>query len=140
MTAPRCRGADIDNGTNYMWPPTKTHLTYRLSPNFPTAAIDPVARAFQQWESATHFSFSHGEDADIVIGFHRGNHRDGAPFDGPGRTLAHAFAPTDGSHLLGSGHSSHETAIMYASIGAGEVKNLDQDDIQGIAALYNRQN
>ncbi|KAH6761486.1 hypothetical protein C2S52_018919 [Perilla frutescens var. hirtella] len=198
MTTPRCGVPDIINGTNYMqphkrkhdpssssihtvshysffrgnpkWPSTKTHLTYRLSPNFPTDAVDPVARAFQKWDSATHFSFSRAENnqnADLVIAFHRGNHGDGAPFDGPGGTLAHAFAPTDGrfhydadelwsngavanafdletvavheiGHLLGLGHSSVEAAIMYARIAPGTTKNLHADDIEGIKALYNR--
>ncbi|KAG8366851.1 hypothetical protein BUALT_Bualt16G0011000 [Buddleja alternifolia] len=151
------------------WPPSRTHLTYGFSPSTPTNARAPVSRAFQKWASATHFTFSlltNYQNADLVIGFHRGNHGDGAPFDGPGGTLAHAFAPTNGrfhydaderwsvgpvanafdletiavheiGHLLGLGHSSVEEAIMYPSIGLGETKNLHADDIQGIRALYN---
>ncbi|KAI3462975.1 hypothetical protein Pfo_019638 [Paulownia fortunei] len=197
MTVSRCGVPDIVNGTNYMnphtkkhdssssrihivshysffpgnprWPPSKTHLTYGFLPNTPTNAMPPVARAFQKWDSATHFSFSQAQNyrnADLVIGFHRRDHGDGAPFDGPGGTLAHAFAPTNGrfhydaderwaigsvanafdletvalheiGHLLGLGHSSVEAAIMFSGIGAGQIKNLHQDDIQGIRALYN---
>ncbi|XP_057812408.1 metalloendoproteinase 3-MMP-like [Salvia miltiorrhiza] len=152
------------------WPPSKTHLTYRFLSNFPTDAIAPVVRAFQKWGSSTRFSFARvqtNQNADLVIGFHRGDHGDGFPFDGRGGTLAHAFAPTNGrfhydadeqwsigpvtgafdletvalheiGHLLGLGHSSVEAAIMYSGIGAGEIKNLHADDIQGIRALYNR--
>lgn len=195
MTSPRCGVPDIVNGTNYMkphqkhesrssnihivshysffpgnprWP--KTHLTYRFSANFPQEAVAPVSRAFQKWDSATHFTFARaqaGQNADLVIGFHRRDHGDGAPFDGPGGTLAHAFSPTNGrfhydaderwsvgaltgafhletvaiheiGHLLGLGHSSVPEAIMYARIGDGVVKNLHEDDIQGIRALYGR--
>ncbi|KAF8403188.1 hypothetical protein HHK36_011285 [Tetracentron sinense] len=32
----------------------------------------------------------------MVIGFHRLNHGDNAPFDGPGGTLGHSYAPTNG--------------------------------------------
>ncbi|XP_057800854.1 metalloendoproteinase 3-MMP-like [Salvia miltiorrhiza] len=200
MRAPRCGVADIVNGTNYMqprnknhlprptsihtvshfsffrgeprWPPAKNHLTYRFSSDF---AADLVARAFQRWESDTHFSFSrvgNNQEADIVIEFKQGYHGDGSPFDGPYGILAHSFAPTDGrlhfdadenwsaadipsadaihlesvavheiGHLLGLGHSAIEEAIMYPTIGSGEVKtNLQEDDIQGIAYLYNYQN
>ncbi|XVE83888.1 hypothetical protein DITRI_Ditri16bG0124400 [Diplodiscus trichospermus] len=106
-------------------------------------------------------------DADITIGFKSGDHGDGMPFEVPGEALAHAFAPPDGrfhydadetwsvsvrpgafhlqtvavheiGHLLGLGHSSVESAIMYPSIRAGVSKGLDQDDIQGIRVLYNR--
>jgi len=197
MMMPRCGVADIVNGTNWMrpgkkghhnghgslhtvshysffpsspkWPSSKYHLTYGFLSGTPTAAMNPVAQAFQTWASRTHFSFSQAQgvsNADIKIGFHRGNHGDGNPFDGTGGILAHAFAPTDGrfhydadeswsvgvrqgafdlqtvalheiGHLLGLGHSEVEGAIMYASISAGVSKGLHADDIQGIKALYN---
>ncbi|XP_076954238.1 metalloendoproteinase 5-MMP-like [Bidens hawaiensis] len=39
-------------------------------------------------------------------------------------------------HLLGLRHSQYESAIMYPSLPSGEVKGLNEDDIQGIKALY----
>nr|GMC67266.1 metalloendoproteinase 3-MMP-like [Ipomoea batatas] len=40
-------------------------------------------------------------------------------------------------HLLGLGHSGVPTAVMFPAIGYGETKRLlDNDDIQGIRALY----
>ncbi|CAI9763223.1 unnamed protein product [Fraxinus pennsylvanica] len=154
---------------NPRWPSSSTHLTYQFSRSTPAEAKEPVSRALEKWASATHFKFSLAQNiqnADLVIGFHRRNHGDGAPFDGRGGILAHAFAPTDGrfhydadeswsvgaipgqhdletvalheiGHLLGLGHSSVEDAIMYARISAGVTKNLHADDIQGIKALYN---
>ncbi|CAI9782609.1 unnamed protein product [Fraxinus pennsylvanica] len=81
---------------NPRWPASKTRLTYAFQANTPAAAIKPVVRAFNQWASATHFTFSRVHNtvgADLVIGFHRGDHGDGFPFDGPGGILAHAFRP-----------------------------------------------
>lgn len=152
------------------WPPSKTHLTFAFLPNTPTRARSPVAEAFAEWAAATHFQFTQTQDhttADMTIAFHRRNHGDGAPFDGPGGTIAHAFAPTRGwfhydadeqyavgavqgafdlktvaiheiGHLLGLGHSQVPEAIMYPSISQGVTKGLYQDDIQGINALYGR--
>ncbi|KAJ9683511.1 hypothetical protein PVL29_019192 [Vitis rotundifolia] len=103
--------------------------------------------------------------ANIKISFQIRDHGDGMPFDGPGGTLAHAAPPTEGifhfdgdetwaigavansidlqtvatheiGHLLGLGHSSVEAAIMYPSISRGATKGLNQDDIDGIRALY----
>ncbi|KAL6325480.1 hypothetical protein AAG906_023325 [Vitis piasezkii] len=152
------------------WPPSKTYLTYAFLPGTPSWAMSPVSRAYGQWDSATHFTFGWIQDhtsADMTISFHRLDHGDGSSFDGPGGTIAHAFAPTDGrfhydgdetwsigavpnamdletvalheiGHLLGLGHSSVQNAIMFPSISSGVTKGLHEDDIQGIRALYNR--
>ncbi|KAJ4719134.1 Metalloendoproteinase [Melia azedarach] len=150
------------------WPASKYRLTYGFLPRTRNDAKAPVARAFRKWAAKTHFKFSQTQNyrnADIKISFHRGDHRDGAPFDGRGGVLAHAFAPTDGrfhydadepwavgatpgaydletvalheiGHLLGLAHSSVQGAIMYPRITPGVTKGLHRDDIQGIRALY----
>ena len=54
------------------------------------------AKAFQRWAQVTEFTFqevSGSSPADIVIGFHRGDHNDGKAFDGPQGVLAHATPP-----------------------------------------------
>ncbi|KAI4352413.1 hypothetical protein L6164_006669 [Bauhinia variegata] len=56
-------------------------------------------QAFGQWSKVSRFTFEEapaGTKADLVLGFYRGDHGDGKPFDGFGRILAHAFAPVDG--------------------------------------------
>lgn len=115
------------------------------------------------------YKFSQTQDytnADITVSFETGDHGDGFPFDGLGRTIAHASAPGDGrfhydtdepwavgatkdafdletvalheiGHFLGLDHSSVEGAIMYAYIDRGATKGLHGDDIQGIKALCN---
>ncbi|KAL5569516.1 hypothetical protein UlMin_026091 [Ulmus minor] len=137
---------------------TKSHLTYRFRSSVP-APIQNIksicARAFQKWSQVSHFTFeevSETSQADIEIGFHSGDHGDGYPFDGPFRTLAHAFAPTNGrlhfdakenwsenpgqnqvdlesvavheiGHVLGLDHEpSIPDAIMYPSFNYGITK------------------
>ncbi|KAF8370069.1 hypothetical protein HHK36_031901 [Tetracentron sinense] len=155
------------------WPASKTTLTYRFHSSVQVTSIDNLrsvcSRAFTRWAQVTRFTFQEvqsGSAADMVIGFHSRNHGDNAPFDGPGGTLAHAYAPTDGrfhydadeswstnpsqgvmdlesvavheiGHLLGLGHSSVQGAIMFPSISPGVTKRqLHGDDIQGIRTLY----
>ncbi|KAI3756790.1 hypothetical protein L1987_56613 [Smallanthus sonchifolius] len=151
------------------WPKGKIHLTYGFGSRFPTRFMPPITRAFSRWATASqYFTFSRAitpQSADLKISFARGAHGDGAPFDGPGGVMAHAFAPTNGwlhfdvddrwsvrgvpyaydfetvalheiGHLLGLGHSQYQSAIMWATIGAGESKGLTLDDIRGLRALY----
>ena len=39
-------------------------------------------------------------------------------------------------HLLGLAHTPVQEAVMYAIISHGSTKGLNQDDIDGIRALY----
>ncbi|KAI3670031.1 hypothetical protein L6452_41615 [Arctium lappa] len=81
--------------------PSKSHLTYAFASNYSNNHVPPVVRAFNQWSSASgyYFKFSRVYDvrgAYLKISFETGNHGDNNNFDGPGRVLAHAYAPTDG--------------------------------------------
>ncbi|KAJ7944739.1 Metalloendoproteinase 1-MMP [Quillaja saponaria] len=56
-------------------------------------------RAFSRWAYVIPVNFietRNYESADIRIGFYRGNHGDGKPFDGVLGVLAHAFSPENG--------------------------------------------
>ncbi|KAF2308614.1 hypothetical protein GH714_011375 [Hevea brasiliensis] len=163
---------DFPEGTP-RWPSSKYQLTYTFrsgvqSPNEEDMR-SACSQAFQRWASVSQFSFQEapaGSQADILIGFYRGDHGDEEPFDGPGMVLAHSFPPQDGrfhydadedwssnpnmnqmdlesvavheiGHLLGLAHSQDSNAIMYATIPPGIIKReLTQDDIDGIHALY----
>ncbi|XP_059670233.1 metalloendoproteinase 3-MMP-like [Cornus florida] len=193
MILPRCGVADVVNNATNMkhprlfnmvaqysffpgkprWPASKTRLTYSFQSSAQVVGLQELrsvcSRAFKKWQDVSRFTFveaPQGADGDIVIGFHRGNHGDGYPFDGPGRTFAHAFAPTRGwfhydadenwssnpnmnqvdleslavheiGHVLGLGHSEDLNAIMYAYFSYGTIKrDLNANDIEGIRVLY----
>ena len=186
MSLPRCGMPDIitnpnpnPNGLvgapeNYTFFPgspkwSKFFLTYRRTSGATVSINETAVRramrdAFQSWANVSPFTFNETTDrsADITYGFHRGLHLDLYPFDGPGRVLAHAFAPEDGrihfdadelwrsngsdidfqtvglhelGHSLGLGHSNDTDAVMQPNYD-GQRRSLSQDDIDGIQALY----
>ncbi|KAJ6986735.1 metalloendoproteinase 5-MMP [Populus alba] len=118
MMQPRCGVPDVVNGTkhyhthksihtlahynfipgNPRW--TKRQLTYTFRSSVQVPAAQNIrsicAKAFQRWAQVTEFTFQEvtgSSPADIVIGFHRGDHNDGSAFDGPQGVLAHATSP-----------------------------------------------
>ncbi|GAB4858047.1 hypothetical protein Ancab_015949 [Ancistrocladus abbreviatus] len=62
-------------------------------------------RAFVRWAAVIPVNFTQAEEyaaADVRIGFYRGDHGDGQPFDGVLGVLAHAFSPENGRLHLDS--------------------------------------
>ncbi|XP_057444833.1 metalloendoproteinase 1-like [Lotus japonicus] len=90
---------------NLRWPAGTKQLTYSFLPqnNVNNDYKRAFARAFSRWAPWMPFSFKEitsNETADIKIGFYKGDHGDGFPFDGPYNVLAHARPPIDGSFHL----------------------------------------
>ncbi|KAB2613761.1 metalloendoproteinase 1-like [Pyrus ussuriensis x Pyrus communis] len=131
------------------------------NPAAPYALSMACRQAFDLWAEVTNFTFQQvvpSSPADILISFQRRDHGDGSPFDGAGKVLAHAFAPTDGrlhldgdenwsfrppsknqydlvwvathelGHVLGLQHSTLSDAIMYAYVGAGKTRRALHSD------------
>ncbi|KAL1549939.1 interstitial collagenase [Salvia divinorum] len=149
------------------WPYTR--LSYTYMDGFPEHAKADMEAAFERWANVSDFNFYENLgffESDIVIGYFRGGHGDGEPFDGPRGVLAHAFPPDDGrvhfdadenwsfqprtvdmyhfetvatheiGHILGLGHSTDREAIMFPSLAMGQFKELGVDDIDAISVLY----
>ncbi|ELW64938.1 Interstitial collagenase [Tupaia chinensis] len=174
MKQPRCGVPDLARFAltpgNPRW--ERTHLTYRIenyTPDLPRADVDSAIRkAFELWSDVSPLTFTKVFDgqADIMISFVRGDHRDNSPFDGPGGNLAHAFQPGPGiggdahfdederwtnnfrdynlyrvaahelGHSLGLSHSTDIGALMYPNYIFNGDVELAQDDIDGIQAIY----
>lgn len=150
-----------------------TRLTYRISkyPSKPKEKnkIDKeIARAFKMWSDVSKLSFEERKRGrvSIDIRFERKEHGDGDPFDGPGKTLAHAFFPQYGGdahfddeekwtineyygsnlfqvaahefgHSLGLSHTDYKRALMAPYYRGYEPNfKLDKDDILAIQNLY----
>ncbi|NXU43698.1 MMP7 protein, partial [Drymodes brunneopygia] len=104
MKMPRCGLPDIAEYQTFPNTPKwgKTHLTYKIlsyTTDLPKKKVDDaIKRALMVWSDVTPLRFRrvYLGHADIEIKFARGAHGDGAPFDGKGGTLAHAFAPGEG--------------------------------------------
>ncbi|XP_006053126.1 matrilysin isoform X2 [Bubalus bubalis] len=177
MEKPRCGVPDVAEFSLFPNHPkwTSKVVTYRImsyTSDLPHTTVNQlVAKAFKIWSEAIPLTFKRVRwgTADIMIGFARRAHGDPYPFDGPGATLAHAFAPgpglggdahfdederwTDGvnflyvathelGHSLGLSHSSDPNAVMYPTYSKEDSKNfkLSQDDINGIQLLYGKRN
>ncbi|KAI4315249.1 hypothetical protein L6164_028079 [Bauhinia variegata] len=124
IMAPRCGVSENDNGAHRIhstrhfsffdgkprWARgSSMTLTYAFSPynmidRLSMSEIRPVfERAFSRWASVIPVKFMETiqyESADIRIGFYRGDHGDGEPFDGVLGVLAHAFSPENGRFHL----------------------------------------
>lgn len=88
---------------------TPANLTYAFSPSNMIGYLSmgevrgAFRRAFARWAAVIPVSFEEVKDygaADVRIGFYRGNHGDGEPFDGVLGVLAHAFSPENGRFHL----------------------------------------
>nr|XP_022906005.1 matrilysin-like [Onthophagus taurus] len=155
-----------------MW--NKTDLTYRISKYSSKLSINDVEyeldRAFAVWSEYTDLTFKQIRigPVNIEIRFEEGDHGDGAPFDGPGATLAHSYFPKFGGgihfddseswtvntysgynffqvavhqigHNLGLIHSDVKEAVMYPFYQAYQPYfKLHSDDINGIQRLYGK--
>ncbi|XP_028975805.2 collagenase 3-like isoform X1 [Esox lucius] len=123
MKKPRCGVPDVQIGyfstfDNLKW--ETNQLTYRIenyTPDMSVAEVDQsITRALQVWAKVSPLRFTriNSGTADIMISFTRGDHGDNSPFDGPGGTLAHAFAP--GPNIGGDAQFDEDEDFSFSSI------------------------
>ncbi|XP_012439489.1 metalloendoproteinase 1-MMP [Gossypium raimondii] len=116
-------------------------LTYAFSP---TDMIDYISlpeiktvfkRSFSRWASVIPVNFTEIDDypsANIKIGFFKGDHGDGQPFDGVLGVLAHAFSPENGRFHLDEDETwaidfekvKSKTAIDLESVATHEIGHI----------------
>ncbi|XP_078595724.1 collagenase 3-like isoform X2 [Branchiostoma floridae x Branchiostoma japonicum] len=108
MRMPRCGVADTGSKqASYLlqlgrrW--RKNALTYRIlnyTPDLSPASVRrEIRRAQKMWSAYTPLRFRRlkgSTPSDIEISFASFHHGDGHSFDGPGKTLAHAYGPGNG--------------------------------------------
>ncbi|PHT36155.1 hypothetical protein CQW23_23855 [Capsicum baccatum] len=116
-------------------------LTYAFSPDYVINSLsmseikDAFQRAFNHWASVIPVSFWESNDygfADIKIGFYKGDHGDGEPFDGLLGVLAHAFSPEIGRFHLDAAETwavdfereKSDVAIDLESVATHEIGHL----------------
>ncbi|NWS55742.1 MMP3 protein, partial [Chunga burmeisteri] len=147
----RCGFPDVAGFSTFAGEPkwAKQVLTYRIlnyTPDLRPAEVNAaIKKAISVWSSVTPLKFIKKDrgDADIMISFAARGHNDFIPFDGPGGSIAHAYAPgkdfggdahfdedetwtksTEGTnlfyvaahefgHSLGLFHSKDPNALMY---------------------------
>jgi len=91
-------------------------------------ALEAMRIAFFFWNEKTDIDFieipkdkigTHGypekKDIELLCSFERSTHGDPYPFDGPGRTLAHAFYPLTNAGLSGDVHFDDDEEYTYKS-------------------------
>ncbi|KAE8288062.1 Matrix metalloproteinase-18 [Larimichthys crocea] len=121
MKRPRCGLSDVERfGDTIRW--KKNTLSYRISgynTSIPASKVRKIFRAaWKIWSNVTPLKFRkrNRKEADIVISFKNGDHKDGAPFDGKGGVLAHAFLPGHG--IGGDVHFDAEEDWTFNSTGS----------------------
>ncbi|XP_068649504.1 metalloendoproteinase 1-MMP-like [Aristolochia californica] len=120
---------------------THSKLTYSFSPTNTIDYLDTsdirnaFRRAFFRWADAIPVTFVETPDylsSDIKIGFYKGDHGDGEPFDGVLGVLAHAFSPENGRfHLdaaekwtLDFGTEKSKSAVDLESVATHEIGHV----------------